>query len=529
MPTAKMPAALCSMAMATALLFSSASLEAQTVPLHDGLISYWPLNDGAGATAADMGPAGTVADTGELNESPAWINGIFGAGLQFTGTEHVLVRNSADMNIGTSAVTVSAWIKLDTLPAGLPGSFGSIFDSQDDNYVLYLDKANNELRFKAVDANGTSTSGIHPGIPASMLDTTSWHHVMGVYDGTQGGLRIYYDGNLVDVSSIHTTVGTVRPGQVSGIGGQPTMAEPHTPSNFFQGGIADVAVWNRPLTAADAQYMYNAGVGNAVGAANALIDQTPEAVKPAVEPVIYYNMNGNLANHGSGGAALDGVFHDAPGGTGPVYKPSESGMALDLSSNPQATNSTTGTAPNIEDTGKYVSVDYHLPDQGTIAVRFSSEFSYDFQAVWANSANANAWEAWVYGTQRLSARGNQSAANANLDFMLPFAGGIEDTNHIAFSWERTGTTMKAYLYVDGVLREISTETWQEPGSTFFLGGGPGNHLSRGVFDELRIYDVRLSDAEILFLARVPEPASIGMVALLLAGVGGAWMRRPRRK
>src|SRR5690606_3709305 len=44
-------------------LLSCGLLHAQSVALHDGLISYWPLNEGAGATAADMGPAGSVADT----------------------------------------------------------------------------------------------------------------------------------------------------------------------------------------------------------------------------------------------------------------------------------------------------------------------------------------------------------------------------------------------------------------------------------------------------------------------------------
>lgn len=197
-------------------------------------------------------------------------------------------------------------------------------------------------------------------------------------------------------------------------------------------------------------------------------------------------------------------------------------MALDLSSNPQATNSTDAMGV---DNGKYVSVDYHLPDQGTIALRFSSAVSFDHQSVWANSSHANAWEAWIYGTQRLSARGNSTAPNANLDFMMPMAGGIEETNHIAFSWERDGNTMRAYLYVDGVLREISSEAWQEPGNTFFLGGGPGNHLSRGVFDEVRIYDVRLSAAEIQFLASVPEPGTMALLGL--SGLVGSVLLRRR--
>lgn len=512
-------------AIAAGLFFTSGSLHAQSTALQDGLISYWPLNEGMGAVANDAATGGTVADNGTLRNGPTWIAGQFGAGLQFTGTQDVLIPASADMDINGNAVTVSAWVKLDKLPSEILGSFAGVLDAADDDFVIYLDKGNNELRFKATTASGASTSA-HPGIPAAMLDTTSWHHVMGVYDGSTGSSRIYLNGNLADIATIATATDmAVRTGQISSLGGQPAKTDPFAPSNFYEGGIADVAVWNRALGAAEAQHLYNSGTGNAVGAANPAIEPVALApVAPTAQPVIYYNFNGNLDNHGTGGAALNATFRDAPGGTGPVYTPTEAGQGLDFSSNPAATNSTDGGGVEA---GKFVSVDYTLPEQGTIAMRFSSQDSYNFQALWANSSHANAWESWIYGDTRVSARGNSGANAANLDQRMSLLGGIEDTHHYAFTWQRNGTSMEAALYIDGVLREISTETWQAPGTTFFLGGGVGNHLSRGLFDEVRIYDVRLSEAEILHLASVPEPGTMAMLGLS-AMLGGVWALRRRK-
>src|SRR5690606_15913235 len=52
--------------LAAAFFFTSGVLRAVPLPLHDGLISYWPLNEGAGSVANDMAPGGTVTDNGTV-------------------------------------------------------------------------------------------------------------------------------------------------------------------------------------------------------------------------------------------------------------------------------------------------------------------------------------------------------------------------------------------------------------------------------------------------------------------------------
>ncbi|WP_425400124.1 glycerophosphodiester phosphodiesterase family protein [Aeoliella sp.] len=247
-------------------------VQAASVPLHNGLLSYWALDEKAGSTAFDSAPGGVVSDSGSLRNGPSWIDGIFGAGVQLNGTnQDILIPNSLDMDIGTSAVSISAWVKLDQLPADISGSFSGIFDSQPDNYVLYLDKGNDELRFKV-----TTTAGgaARPGVPASLLNTTEWLHVMGVYGG-EGEARIYYNGELAGALSASGLTANVRSGQVAGIGSQVTAGAPHSSSSLFKGAIADMGVWNRALGLAEARYLYNEGAGNAIGAAN-----------PAIEPIL---------------------------------------------------------------------------------------------------------------------------------------------------------------------------------------------------------------------------------------------------
>lgn len=267
-----------------AILLSLAQPVLAGTPLHDGLLSYWALDENAGNTAFDSAPNGVVQDNGLLRNNPTWTNGIFGAGLQFEGTnQNVLIPNSLDMDIGTNAVTLSAWVNLDQLPQDISSSFTGIFDSQPDNYVLYLDRGNNELRFKVTTESG---SAARPGVSGSLLTTDSWLHVMGVYDG-QGSASLYYNGDLAGVLESAGLTANVRTGQTAGIGSQVGTNFPYETTSNFQGGIADVAVWNRPLGLAEAKYLYNEGSGNAIGAANPTIEPIlPEPPDPTDNPSI---------------------------------------------------------------------------------------------------------------------------------------------------------------------------------------------------------------------------------------------------
>ena len=76
----------------------------------DGLVGYWPLDEGGGASAVDV--SGNGSD-GTLNGGPGWVAGKFGTVLEFDGADdHVDLGNSTILDFGISDFAVSAWVNI---------------------------------------------------------------------------------------------------------------------------------------------------------------------------------------------------------------------------------------------------------------------------------------------------------------------------------------------------------------------------------------------------------------------------------
>ena len=71
----------------------------------DGLVAYWPFDEGDGKKAEDI--TGNGHD-GEFNGNPKWIDGKFGTGLEFDGEEdHVVVAD--DPAFSNSRKILPSW------------------------------------------------------------------------------------------------------------------------------------------------------------------------------------------------------------------------------------------------------------------------------------------------------------------------------------------------------------------------------------------------------------------------------------
>ena len=203
-----------------------------------GLIAYWPLDETQDSTATDVSGMG---NHGQLGNAPAHEGGLFGNALRFNGaTSYVAIPASPSLNIDTSAVSVSLWINPDYLPTTMPYGIGPIYDAPTDNYVVYQDKGNKELRFKVTTTKGAE----RPGIPEAMLTTGKWQHIVGVYDGTQA--KIYLNGQLVD--SHPNLTGAVKPNQVARLG--------NDGANWYSGLIDNVQVYRTALSDDEIFYLY---------------------------------------------------------------------------------------------------------------------------------------------------------------------------------------------------------------------------------------------------------------------------------
>lgn len=256
--------------------------EEPSVSLAQGLVALWPLDDGTAdpltTNVVDIARGNPAFLTAPLPQD-SWLSaaaGRFGGALQFNGQDsHVSVPPSEVLDIGTDQVTLSAWVKLGGYPSELPEGFGGIFDSVQDDYVLYMDRGNRELRFKVT---VTSGGAARPGIPEEMLPLEEWIHVVGMYDGrateTGGESRIYLNGELMDAESGPN--GYVRAGQAAAIGRNGTESR-----YFLEAAVDDIGVWSRALSQAEITYLAS---GHAI---------------PAPEPSTPLEVTGITASGGS--------------------------------------------------------------------------------------------------------------------------------------------------------------------------------------------------------------------------------------
>ncbi|MHC4593343.1 MAG: hypothetical protein ACYS19_00165, partial [Planctomycetota bacterium] len=72
------------------------------------LIGYWPLDEGAGTTVADVSGRG---HNGFFTEgTPLWVEGKYGKALRFDGVNKVEIPDHADFHL-EDAVSMALWIK----------------------------------------------------------------------------------------------------------------------------------------------------------------------------------------------------------------------------------------------------------------------------------------------------------------------------------------------------------------------------------------------------------------------------------
>ena len=196
-----------------------------------GLLAHWSFDENSGNTTQDQSYNGNQLNT----SSASWTSGISGSALNFDGVnDFVAVTPTPSLNISLDAVSISVWVKLDLLPSQMPDGFGPIYDSDEDYYILYLDKNNEELRFKVKDDNGLTA---RPGIPESQLTLNQWVHIAAVYNGKEA--MIFLNGELMDS---HTTSG------IGELGTNQSAELGRNNGNYFKGSIDEFRIYDRPLS-----------------------------------------------------------------------------------------------------------------------------------------------------------------------------------------------------------------------------------------------------------------------------------------
>lgn len=196
-----------------------------TVVVSDGLVGWYPFNEGTGSAVADQsGRANNAAVQGA-----AWTAGVGGNALGFTNA-YVSVSVSSSLDLSTG-MTLSAWVYPTTL-----GGWRDVIYRGNDTYFL---EASSPANAGPV-TGGTFASG--PLVGPTPLPLNKWSHIASTFDGST--LRLFVDGVQV-ASRAETGPIANSPTQPLTIGGDPSSG------TYFSGVIDEVRIYNRALNASE--------------------------------------------------------------------------------------------------------------------------------------------------------------------------------------------------------------------------------------------------------------------------------------
>jgi hypothetical protein len=234
-------------------------------------VVYYRLDESSGTSAANLGSGAamngtyTSATLGTAGPRPAsGFNG-FESGNNaptFNGSSSLVAGPNGFFN-GRNSFTVGGWIYPTATPPARTGLFGQ----------------NDCVEFGFVSGTGlelwTPGGGSVTGIPYP-FGLNSWHHIVGVGDGTT--VRIYIDGQLAGTGGTATAnYGSSAFNFNIGGGGVQDAT-----GNFFTGQIDEVVAYHRALSAAEVLALFQAGTN---GAGISTLAYTRTDVGPAMSNV----------------------------------------------------------------------------------------------------------------------------------------------------------------------------------------------------------------------------------------------------
>lgn len=307
--------------------------------LKEGLVAYYPFDDGTAADASWYHNDG-VMDPNGLTASP---DGIVGQCMNFTGEGVITVPHAEQISL-TSSLTLQVWVK--TTSTGRAGLVGKSYAWNQDKFSYYLELLNDYL-YPFIDGyewvGDEDQKYILFGNP---IATGAWRHIVVTFDDAQDMMKVYIDGVYLgdggqfdaDLSDDVNTFPLIM-GALSSDSGLVRR---------YIGKMDEVAIWNRALSDGEVATLYNQGVGASVTAGAAAVSPADGAVQVRLDETLQW-----VPLLDTAGLAYDVYFMN---GTDPNL----------LTTPVLSKTSATGYAPVLDYSGQYLwRVDTYEPNSPT--------------------------------------------------------------------------------------------------------------------------------------------------------------------
>jgi hypothetical protein len=234
------------------------------------------FDEGAGTTVYDR-HTGNTYDFTEAN-SNGWNTTVgFNGAYTYNGLVRYAYRNSGStsMNLNAANFTFSAWI----------------YPHSNDSSTGYIWHPRKEADMRLTVGSGTADFFSYDGSAGTcslaLGEKNKWHFIAITYDGTNK--RVFIDNRT-------TTCGDGTPG-AGGAYAHSIASDYGLATQFFNGTIDEVAVWNGSLSLSELQNNYNIGYNilNPVYSANTITASLYNEIDGTLlGNVNFYNVTGNL-------------------------------------------------------------------------------------------------------------------------------------------------------------------------------------------------------------------------------------------
>jgi len=198
----------------------------------EGLFAYYDFETGTGTNLVDVVNGNR---NGTLINTPTWVDGYMGSGLNFTAADSEYVNFADDFSElqGIAGLSIEAWVKLSSIQGGIVSVIAQA--GADPNRIWELGLSDGKPQFTVF---RTDTSRAE-AISTSAITIGEWYHLAGTYDGSTGISSIYINGILNvtdDQSSLNTETDVTETPKIASVDGGA--------SQFFNGIIDELKIWN---------------------------------------------------------------------------------------------------------------------------------------------------------------------------------------------------------------------------------------------------------------------------------------------
>tara|TARA_A100001015_G_scaffold318490_1_gene438540 strand:+ start:89 stop:1342 length:1254 start_codon:yes stop_codon:yes gene_type:complete len=207
--------------------------------LMNGLVAWWKFDETNGTVAYDSSGNG---NDGNLTNSPTWVNGKIGGALSFDGVDDSVKIDSLLDHM--TQMSLSAWVKGNSLP----NSYNEILVKEKVSVISIT----NGGKFLTNSGDGNDWYLQSNDFSNGFLALNQWYFVLTTHSSQTANL--YIDGLLDKTLNLNsakgsnsnfTSIGAKFIGNVS--------------SGHFDGLIDDVRIYDRALSVAEVQALYNLG------------------------------------------------------------------------------------------------------------------------------------------------------------------------------------------------------------------------------------------------------------------------------